>query len=213
MRASLSVRLARSVLLDRLRTSRRRRAPLRRGRGLAPWVLLVGGLTVLGAATTLAGRERSPAAVIGLVLAAQIFLHELLAQPVRPLSAPRVPVAAMPGAHDHALSVYAQGHALSVHAGMFTAHLVAALLTGWWLSRGEALLWSILRGIGAGAADGLVPLLTLLTLLTLLWAGARVRTPGGDAVRADRPTARPYGPPLTAAGSRASFPHPHTEMP
>lgn len=157
MRASLSLRLARSaafsVVCVLLGVGAHRFAG---GTGPALPVLLVGGLTVMAGATAVAGRERSPAAVIGLVLAAQVFLHELLGPAVPPVGA-----SAVSGVHAH-------GHALSVHAGMLTAHLIAALITGWWLSRGEAVLWSILRTIGAGAIGWLAP------LLALLQAGARV---------------------------------------
>ncbi|XVQ89230.1 MFS transporter [Microbispora siamensis] len=151
MRASLSLRLARSaafsVVCVLLAVGAHRFAG-----GAAPTlqVLLLGGLTVMAGATAVAGRERPPAAVIGLVLAAQVFLHELLG----PVAPPTMAVAA-PWAHAH-------GHALSVHAGMLTAHLIAALITGWWLSQGEAVLWSILRRIGAGAIGWLALLLAQL---------------------------------------------------
>ncbi|ETK36779.1 hypothetical protein [Microbispora sp. ATCC PTA-5024] len=162
MRASASLRLARSaafsVVCVLLAVGAHRFAG---GAGPTPRVLLVGGLAVLAGAAAVAGRERSPSVVVALVVAAQVFLHELLG--------PAAPPAAVvvPGAHGH-------GHPLSVRAGMLVAHLTAALITGWWLSRGEAALWSILRRIGAGALGWLAPLLALLQAGSLVPGRPRV---------------------------------------
>ncbi|MEW9534306.1 MFS transporter [Microbispora sp. NPDC049125] len=146
MRANLPLRLARSaafaVVCVILGVGAHRFAG---GAGPDPGVLLVGVLVVMAGATALAGRERPPAAVIGLLVAAQVFLHELLGTAGIP------PVSGDP-----------HSHALSVRVGMLTAHLTAALLTGWWLSRGETALWSILRRLGAGALRALAPLIALL---------------------------------------------------
>ncbi|GAA0385774.1 hypothetical protein GCM10009530_40910 [Microbispora corallina] len=163
MRASVSLRLARSaafsVVCVLLAVGAHRFAG---GAGPTPRVLLVGGLAVLAGAAAVAGRERSPSVVVALVVAAQVFLHELLG-PAGPPAAAVV----VPGAHGH-------GHPLSVRAGMLVAHLTAALITGWWLSRGEAALWSILRRIGAGAWGWLAPLLALLHAGSLVPGRPRV---------------------------------------
>lgn len=39
------------------------------------------------------------------------------------------------------------------HAAMAVAHLVAAALLGWWLARGERLLWNVVALTAAGATD------------------------------------------------------------
>ncbi|WP_405143054.1 MFS transporter [Sphaerisporangium sp. NBC_01403] len=124
------------------------------GAGPAPQVLLSGGLAVMTITTALAGRERSPATVTGLLLAAQVFMHQFLG-PRSPQGLPSVPGPH----HDHGTAVLPQGHGLGVNAGMLLAHLTATLLTGWWLSRGEAALWSVLRGVGAYAVRRLAVLM------------------------------------------------------
>ncbi len=104
------------------------------GSGVHPPVVLGGGAVVLSATFALAGRERSPLLICGLLVAAQVFLHELFA------------VSAMPGpALDHVM----HGRGLGVGLGMMVAHLTATLMTAWWLARGEAALWTVLRGVGA----------------------------------------------------------------
>ncbi|WP_055478610.1 hypothetical protein [Sphaerimonospora mesophila] len=126
------------------------------GAGPTPRILLVGWLAVMAAATALAGRQRSPETIIGLVLAAQVLLHQMLGPARRPGVVPHPPVAHDPA---HELGLYEHGEPLSVRAGMLVAHLTAALITGWWLSRGEALVWSILRRIGVRAVRWFRPLL------------------------------------------------------
>ncbi|MEV7965949.1 MFS transporter [Sphaerisporangium sp. NPDC088356] len=125
------------------------------GAGPAPVTLLSGGLAIMTITAVPAGRERSPVTVTGLLLAAQVFLHHLLG----PRSAEGLPSAPhMPHGIAH-LPGLPQGHGLGVDAGMLLAHLTATLLTGWWLSRGEAALWSALRGAGAYAVRRLAVLL------------------------------------------------------
>lgn len=113
------------------------------GGGLRPQVLLVGGLVVMTTVAALAGRERSPATVIALLLAAQIFLHQLLG-------------------HGDISGSRPYEHDLGVSLGMLVAHATASLITGWWLARGEAAVWAILRRLGGHAMRGLRALLTYL---------------------------------------------------
>ncbi|MEN3539413.1 MFS transporter [Microbispora sp. ZYX-F-249] len=151
MRASLSFRLARSAAFSAvcvlLAVGAHRFAG---GGGPTPAALLTGVLVVSAGAAVAAGRERSPQAIVGLLLGAQAFLHFLL---------------------DVTASAADAGHAtwhggLSAQTGMLTAHLTAALLTGWWLARGEEALWSVLRGIGAGAGRCLRAVAALLAALS-----------------------------------------------
>lgn len=157
MRANIVLRIARSAIFSAVCMLLAVGAHwFAGGAGPTTRVLLTGWAIVMAAATALAGRQRSPATVIGLVLAAQVLLHQMLGPAERPRVAPHPPVA-----HDvvHELGLYEYGEPLSVRAGMLVAHLTAALITGWWLSRGEALVWSILRRMGARAARLFRPLL------------------------------------------------------
>ncbi|WP_155339602.1 MFS transporter [Acrocarpospora corrugata] len=109
--------------------------------GLSPGAgtALLGAGGVLGVTILAAGRERSPAVITGLLGAGQLFLHELFtltSQPAHPL----------------------HGHDLSVDVGMLLCHLVAALIAGWWVARGEAALWSVLCRL-VGDISRLLPVL------------------------------------------------------
>ncbi len=172
MRAALPLRLARSAAFTVVCVLLAVGAHWFAG-GAAPPLpaLLVGGAAVMATATAMAGRERSPWVVIGLLLAAQAFLHELLAS-----LSPSVE------------SAVAHSHRLGVGAGMLTAHVTAALVTGWWLSRGEAALWSILRRIGTGAIRWLRAVLAVFHVFARLRPRPRLasydldREPRGAAV-------------------------------
>ncbi|RGA04654.1 MFS transporter [Microbispora triticiradicis] len=153
MRAALPLRLARSAAFTVVCVLLAVGAHWFAG-GATPTLraLLVGGAAVMTTATAMAGRERSPWVVIGLLLSAQAFLHELLAS-----LSPSVETTAV-----------AHSHRLGVGAGMLTAHVTAAVVTGWWLSRGEAALWSILRKIGTGALRWLRAVLAVFQLFARL---------------------------------------------
>lgn len=163
MRATLSFRLARSAAFSAvcvlLAVGAHRFAG---GGGPAPAALLTGVLTVTAGAAVAAGRERSPQAIIGLLVGAQVFLHCLL-----DMTGPDA--ASHPTWHG----------GLTAQTGMLTAHLAAALLTGLWLSRGEEALWSVLRAIGAGAVRCLRTVAVLARALLALW--------GADLAGAGRP--------------------------
>jgi hypothetical protein len=113
------------------------------GSGTRPSAVFGGGAAVLVAAVALAGRERSPVVIGGFLVAAQVLLHELFTG----------------AAAGGALTNLAHGQGLSVDLGMIIAHLTATLITGWWLARGEAALWSILRRAATRAARRLFLLL------------------------------------------------------
>lgn len=129
MRAELPFRLARAaafsavcVLLAALAHR------LAGGAGPGPLTLAVGILLVMAPAAALGGRERAYPSVMLLLGATQVGLHELFGTTFRA---------------DPELLHHGQG--LSEGMGMFLAHLTATLVTGWWLARGEAALWAVLR--------------------------------------------------------------------
>ncbi|XVQ82245.1 MFS transporter [Microbispora siamensis] len=157
MRATLSFRLARSAAFSAvcvlLAVCAHRFAG---GGGPTPAALLTGVLTVTAGAAVAAGGERSPQAIIALLVGAQAFLHCLL-------DVTGSAAASHPTWHG----------GLSAQTGMLTAHLTAALLTGWWLSRGEEALWTVLRAIGTGVVRCLRAVAVLVrALLATDLAGA-----------------------------------------
>ncbi|WP_435875153.1 hypothetical protein, partial [Nonomuraea pusilla] len=132
---------------------------------------------LVAAGLALAGRERSAGSISAVLVAAQFGLHELFADdtnaytslhrllggaadPAASLNPPLggVSAGAPPalGGQDGSLlagggglvAVHGHGGGLAVGAGMLLAHLTASLLTAWWLARGEAALWALLRRLG-----------------------------------------------------------------
>ncbi|MEU9134747.1 hypothetical protein AB0D33_02040 [Streptomyces sp. NPDC048404] len=103
--------------------------------GQAPplWAEGAGLLAVFAAGCALGGRERSLSGIGGAMLVAQAGLH-LGFEAARPRMTMN-----MPGMH----MAHPVAHALTPHAT--AAHVAAALLATWWLRRGEAALWSLLR--------------------------------------------------------------------
>lgn len=114
--------------------------------GMAPpvWTQAAGFAPVFAAGWLLGGRERSLFSIGGATLTAQGGLHVAFGA-VRPHHTVTA-VRGMHMAHHHTMSA----HALTPHAT--TAHISAAVLLTWWLRRGEAALWSLLR-----RATALVP--------------------------------------------------------
>ncbi|MFJ2826920.1 hypothetical protein ACIPC1_04830 [Streptomyces sp. NPDC087263] len=132
MRASLAVRSLRAAVFAVLCV-----LLAAGGHGLATgeapplWADGAGVLVLFAAGCLLSGRERSLVGIGGGMLAAQAALH-LGFEAARPSMAMH-----MHGAH------MTHQHAMTSHAN--AAHLTAALLATWWLRRGEAALWSLLR--------------------------------------------------------------------
>ncbi len=135
--------------------------------GEAPpvWVQVAAVLPISAIGCLLGGRERSLVGIGGATLAAQGGLH-LAFDAARPRTAMAMPGMSM----NHA-------HAMTPHAT--AAHVGAALVLTWWLRRGEAALWSLLRWA-----------VKFLPGLAAWWQAAR-GTRGGANV--PRPTARPAG--------------------
>jgi hypothetical protein len=102
--------------------------------GQAPsrWADAAGLVAVFAVGCPLGGRERSLSGIGGAMLVAQAGLH-LGFEAARPRMAMNM----------HGAYMASSTHALTPHAT--AAHVAAALLTTWWLRRGEAALWSLLR--------------------------------------------------------------------
>nr|WP_071339439.1 hypothetical protein [Streptomyces albidoflavus] len=131
-----------------------------------PWWALAAGAAA-GAATAwcLAGRERGLLLVSAVVAATQLGLHEWFTyaqQLLQPAAATGHSVRAEGGAaaHEHlhhgghlGITAPATGagsitESLS-SAGMMTAHILAALLSGLWLAHGERAAFRILRALAS----------------------------------------------------------------
>ncbi|MFD3621379.1 hypothetical protein ACFWWT_40520 [Streptomyces sp. NPDC058676] len=111
--------------------------------GMAPpvWVQIAGFVPVFVGGCLLGGRERSLVPIGAATLMAQGGLHFAFGA-----ARPHAVVAV------HGMRMQ-QSHALTPHATL--AHVAAALLLTWWLRRGEAALWSLLRR-AAALVPGLV---------------------------------------------------------
>ncbi|MFI7415797.1 MFS transporter [Nonomuraea sp. NPDC049684] len=133
MRARLPLRLARTAAFAAVCVTLAALAHVAGGGGRpGPWAAALGLVAVSGLGLALSGRERS-APLINVVLGvAQFGLHELFAG----------------GSPSSYVFEHGHGQGLAVNAGMLLAHLTATLMTGWWLSRGEIVLWSLLRRLG-----------------------------------------------------------------
>ncbi|GAA2646581.1 MFS transporter [Nonomuraea recticatena] len=115
------------------------------GDGPPLWALALGGGTVMALALALSGKERSTSTINLTLLGLQAGLHELFA--------PEGGGAVLTLAHGHGPGLDSAlgaglGPRLGEDLGMLLAHLTATLITGWWLARGEAALWSLLRRLG-----------------------------------------------------------------
>ncbi|MDX3746453.1 hypothetical protein [Streptomyces sp. AK08-02] len=154
-----------------------------------PWWAMGAGAVATGAAGWfLAGRERGPALIVTVVVAAQTVLHETfsLGQTLIPGTTPGpgatpAGMGTVGGMHmgsSDAMSMDAMTHMAhgsggtehthgmagtggSASFGMLAAHLLAAVLCGLWLAYGERAVFRVLR---AAAARLVAPLRMLLAL-------------------------------------------------
>ncbi|MFE0515871.1 hypothetical protein [Streptomyces sp. NPDC058964] len=142
------------------------------------WADGAGFLGVFLTGWLLGGRERSLAGIGAVVLATQAGLHIVfdVAHPRAVASAggtrPGSPEGHADAAvgHAHSLSALATAAVAHVHemsTPVTAAHLLAALVASWWLRRGEAALWSLLR-----RAAAFVP-----SLAVARWRGVPVPLP------------------------------------
>jgi hypothetical protein len=117
-----------------------------------------GGLALMaGAGFALTGTERSLATIFGGLLGGQFMLHALFS-------------AAQHGQH--------LGHGGGMPAAegggaMTLAHVAAAVVSAWWLRRGERAVWSLARRVAAAVIR---PVLALLSVPPAPASTRRVRT-------------------------------------
>ncbi|MFJ9893067.1 hypothetical protein ACIQPR_07005 [Streptomyces sp. NPDC091280] len=136
------------------------------GHGLATgatpplWADGAGFLAVFGMGWLLGGRERSLSGIGAAMLATQAGLHVGFGL-ARPRAA--MAMAGMSTLPGHSMAAMRPTQAMTPHA--VAAHVVAALVAAWWLRRGEAALWSLLRwavalvpGLAAWWRDAPAPL-------------------------------------------------------
>ncbi|MEW2155166.1 hypothetical protein AB0950_07730 [Streptomyces sp. NPDC007189] len=143
------------------------------------WADAAAFAAVLALGWLLGGRERSLPGIGVAMLLVQAGLHLgfdaahgstgiVGAPPTASMSGDAM--ASMPAMHLHAAS-HATAHShLTSHAT--AAHLLAALVASWWLWRGEAALWSLLRRAG-----------TLVPGLAAWWRDTPLPAPAGAAPR------------------------------
>lgn len=107
--------------------------------GQAPplWADGAGFLVVFAVGCLLGGCERSLVGIGGGMLTAQAGLH-LAFEAAGPRMAMNMHGAQMANPHTHAMTPHATA-----------AHVTAAVLATWWLRRGEAAFWSLLRRAAA----------------------------------------------------------------
>ncbi|MFF4545967.1 hypothetical protein ACFY1J_17250 [Streptomyces sp. NPDC001406] len=130
------------------------------------WADAAAFLGVFALGWLLGGRERSLAGIGAAMFVTQAGLHVGFdaARPAAPMPAHAMRTAAahahgmaaahahgmaavhahgMAAVHAHGMAAMARPHTVTAHAT--AAHVLAALVASWWLRRGEAALWSLLR--------------------------------------------------------------------
>ncbi|MGI5121598.1 hypothetical protein ACQEU5_18990 [Marinactinospora thermotolerans] len=132
---------------------------------------LLGLALVFAFAWATAGRERGYAGIFGSMVWAQLALHLLLSL---------FPGSGTPAGGAGHLHAGVPSEAVAAGEGqdlpMLLAHLVAALVSSWWLRRGEAAAFALLRLV----VRALLPLLLLLPVLPSSRPPARRRPRGAD---------------------------------
>jgi hypothetical protein len=124
------------------------------------WMTGVGAAIVFGVAATLGGYERSLGTILAGLLGGQFGLHVLFAA-----AQPHV------SAHlGHAQPTVSATEAAQSGWGMTLAHVASALVSAWWLRRGERAAWSLAGRIAALAAFP-------LTRILALFGGVRINGP------------------------------------
>ncbi|TQJ56828.1 hypothetical protein [Streptomyces sp. SLBN-115] len=127
------------------------------GHGLAtgdtppPWADGAGFLAVFTAGWLLGARERALPGIGAAMLATQAGLHvafDAARSRTAARTMPAMPMTSAHGTHAHGMHLHAHtASAMTAHAT--AAHVLAALAASWWLRRGEAALWSLLRWAAA----------------------------------------------------------------
>ncbi|WP_405626448.1 hypothetical protein OG933_09320 [Streptomyces sp. NBC_00016] len=122
------------------------------GHGLATgdtpplWADGAGFLAVFTAGWLLGSRERALPGIGAATLATQAGLHVAFDAARSRTAAQTMPAMPMTSAHGMHLHAHTAS-AMTAHAT--AAHVLAALAASWWLRRGEAALWSLLRWAAA----------------------------------------------------------------
>ncbi len=131
---------------------------------------LLGAAVVFGFARAAAGGERGYGSIAAWMLWGQLALHAVFSA---------AQAAGAPHAAGHAAPA---GDGGSSDPGMLAAHLLAALVSAWWLRRGEAAAFTLLR-LAADAVLAVLP--ALVTGDARLAAPQRAARPRGgpEAVR------------------------------
>jgi hypothetical protein len=158
------------------------------GGAIAAWALVVAVLAVGGAGYALAGRQRGFTSIAGLMLAGELGLHLLFTAAQNASSGMEPSTQWVPDmsriimAHPLPASAWLCGHGMNAtgtssgqgamasmpwmsafgSAGMIGVHVCAGLLCAWWLRRGEAATFRLLRSLAQFA----------LPLLVIVWRGA-----------------------------------------
>lgn len=144
------------------------------------WATGVGFAAVYAVAWTLTGAERSLATIMGGLLAGQFVLHSLFMA----ATAPAGHTSAMDHATGH-VTMTAGGHGGAV---MTLAHGAAAVVSAWWLRRGERAVWALARRATALASRPVRMLLALLEYRSPVAAQAHV--PGRTSAPSSGPRPR-----------------------
>ncbi|MGW4563028.1 hypothetical protein ACWEN3_11645 [Streptomyces sp. NPDC004561] len=155
------------------------------------WADAAGFLSVFALGWPLGGRERSLPGIGAAMLLTQAGLHLAFGAAHRGMHPDGM--ADMPGMPAQAMHAHTTAHAT-------LAHLLAALVASWWLRRGEAALWSLLRRTAA-----------LVPGLVAWWRDASLPAPAGPVLRApagpESPPRAPLRHAVTRRGPPAAIPY------
>ncbi|MFJ4183770.1 hypothetical protein [Kitasatospora sp. NPDC089509] len=175
------------------------------GDPVPPGALLFGWALVGAVAVSGARRERSARAITGGLAGGQAGLHVLFHVAEAPRRAPvRAGMADMPGMGAHSGAAAPHAAVAAAHLGfwchaplaglstpMLLAHAVATLVAGWWLRRGEAAVWALVRHTARTAAAagraGAARFLGVPGLFAALRDGLDGRSGAGALCRATGP--------------------------
>jgi hypothetical protein len=121
------------------------------------WAIIVGFAGVLAVAGALAGHERSLATIMGGLLGGQFVLHSLFTNAASPVAHHATSGASgAPGAPVQLMPEHGSGTTMTL------AHIAAAVLSAWWLRRGERAAWALTRRLAARAERPIRLFLALL---------------------------------------------------
>jgi hypothetical protein len=161
------------------------------GQAIPLQALVIGYAVVFGVALALTGRERSYAGIAAVVLLSEPALHFYFAAAQ---AAAKPPAAAMPMGSMATGSMsrpgmdmgagMSTGTGMSMGAGhgmggMLTVHVLAGLISAWWLRRGEAAVFTLVRAVAMTAFQPLRSALLLLGFST--WTPPAPARPAHDA--------------------------------